>query len=59
MVQNLRFLLYSQGGLEGASPPRKDLFLALAEPPLCQSQKKISAGAAKPPPHPHRTVKFG
>src|SRR5262245_46540146 len=29
---------------EGASPPRNALFLALAEPRLCQSQKKCFCG---------------
>jgi len=35
--------------LEGLRPSKKSFFLALAERRLCESQKKISARAAKPP----------
>src|SRR5215470_18940429 len=46
------------GGLEGASPPRNALFLGLAEPRLCQTQKRefCGGGYAAPAPPPNCKV---
>src|SRR6266498_4463556 len=52
MFQNLRFLLYNCGRFGGRRPSKNSTFLALAEVPLCQSQKSNFRGGGHAAPAP-------